>query len=217
MLEYLTASENIIFLGALTLFLLLFVVELVSVVMGLEPLSFMDELLPEIDLDAPGASPGFLDSVLSFLRIGRVPLSMTLTVFLFVFSFIGYNLQFILWGVGVGRLHWALASAVALVASMPVVRLGNTVLGKILPKDETSAFSSEAYIGRVAEITLGVATHGRQAEAKLVGPDNKTHHIQVVSDAEDATFKRGEHVLVVGRRTEGIFTVIEIQNPLLEN
>ena len=218
MIEYFTAPDNIAFLIALTLFFLLFLVELLSLVFGIEALSFMDDIVPDIDMDVDleTASPGFLDSVFSFLRIGRVPMSMTMTVFLFVFSFIGFNLQYVLEGSGIGRLHWLPATAIAFVAALPFVRIGNTILEKVLPKDETSAISSETFVGRVAEITLGVATHAKQTEAKLVGPDGKTHYIQVVADRESSTFQRGDHVLVVGRRSESLFTIIEIQNPLLE-
>lgn len=86
---------------------------------------------------------------------------------------------------------------------------------KVLPKDETAAVSVESFVGRVATIVIGTATHLRATEAKLVGPEGKIHYLQVVADVQEQSFSKGEEVLVVGRRSEGVFTVIENRNPLL--
>lgn len=220
MIENLLAPENGVFLVALCLFLLIFLVQLLSLVIGMEPFGFMDSLLPDIEVDADlnlgDVSPGFIDSVMSMLKLGRVPFVFTFILFLFLFSQIGLYLQAAALEFTGSRFHWLFASIGAFVVTMPLLRFGNVILEKILPHDETAAISADTFVGRMATILIGTATHERAAEAKLVGPDGKTHYINVVADNEGRTFSQGDPILVVGRRTEGIFTVIENKNPLLE-
>ncbi|MCH6255184.1 YqiJ family protein [Puniceicoccaceae bacterium K14] len=222
MIENLLAPENFLFLISLGMFLLIFLVQLVSLVCGMELFGFMDSLLPDVsfdidsDLNIGDSTAGFLDSVMSMLKLGRVPFVFTFILFLFLFSLIGLYGQMALVESGVGRLHWFVASGTSFVITLPFLRFGNSVLEKVLPKDETAAVSSETFIGRMATIVIGVVTSERSAEAKLVGPEGKTHYIQVVADNEGKTFKQGDSVLVVGRRGDSLFTVIENKNPLLE-
>lgn len=222
MIENALAPENFLFLVALGLFLLIFLVQLVSVLFGMEPFSFLDSLLPDMELNLDGdisladSSPGFVDSVMSMLKLGRVPFVFTFILFLFLFSLIGLYGQMALAHTEVGRLHWFLASGASLIATLPLLRLGNGLLEKVLPKDETAAISADTFVGRLATILIGTVTSDRSAEAKVIGPEGKTHYIQVVADNEGKTFRKGDHVLVVGRRTDALFTVIENPNPLLE-
>lgn len=222
MIENVLAPENFLFLVALGLFLLIFLVQLVSLLFGLEPFGFLDSLLPDIDmnmdtdLNLGEVTPGFVDSVMSMLKLGRVPFVFTFILFLFLFSQIGFYGQMVFLDLGGARLHWFLASAGSFVLTIPLLRFGNGILEKVLPKDETAAISADTFVGRVASIIIGTATHERAAEAKVVGPEGKTHYIRVVADNEGRTFSAGDNLLIVGRRTEGIFTVIENKNPLLK-
>lgn len=222
MIENLLAPENALFLVALGLFLLIFLVQLISLFLGAEPFSFLDSLLPDVDLDIDtdlslaDASPGFVDSIMSMLKLGRVPFVFTFILFLFLFSQIGLVGQQILQDLGIGRLHWAIASPATFVATLPLLRIGNGILEKVLPKDETAAISSDTFVGRMATVVIGTVTSARAAEAKVVGPDGKTHYIQVIADNEGKVFKQGDHLLIVSKRTDGLFSVIENKNPLLD-
>lgn len=222
MIENLFAPENGVFLVTLCLFLLIFVIQALSVVIGMEPFGFMDSLLPDVDFNADTdlhlgeVSPGFIDSVMSMLKLGRVPFVFTFILFLFLFSVIGLYGQLVLFELVGTRLNGLLASGGAFVVTIPLLRFGNGILEKILPKDETAAISANTFVGRMATILIGTATHARAAEAKVIGPDGKTHYINVVADNEGKSFIQGDHLLIVGRRTEGTFTVIENKNPLLD-
>lgn len=222
MIENALAPENFLFLLALGMFLLIFLIQLVSVVLGMEPFAFLDGLLPDVDLDIDpdvglaDSVPGFVDSIMSMLKIGKVPFVFTFILFLFCFSLIGLYGQMALVELGFIRLHWFVASGGAFIVTLPFLRVGNSLLEKVLPKDETAAVSAQTFIGRIATLTIGTATNDRAAEAKVVGPQGKTHYIQVVADNKGKTFNRGDHVLIVGRQSEGTFTVIENHNPLLD-
>ena len=223
MTEELLNPQNVLFTVALGLFLLIFLIQLLGVLSGFEVFGFLDNLLPnadmgvDADLDLPDVNPGFLDSVMSMLKLGRVPFVFTFILFLLLFSLIGLYAQLALVHCGLPRLHWLIASPAAFVVTLPLLRLGNGILEKVLPKDETAAISSDTFIGRIATITIGSVTHERHSEARLLGPDGKTHYVQVVADNEGMSFRKGDAVLIVGRRGEGLFTVIENNNPLLED
>lgn len=222
MIENLFAPENFIFLISLGLFLLIFIVQALSVLIGMEPFGFLDSLLPDIDVDLDpdlnlgDVSPSFIDSVMSMLKLGRVPFVFTFILFLFLFSQIGLYGQAAFHQIAGARLHWLLASVGAFVVTIPLLRFGNQILYRVLPKDESAAVSADTFVGRIAVIVIGTANHERSAEAKVIGPLGKPHYIQVIADNEGKTFTKGDHVLIVGRLTQGKFTVIENKNPLLE-
>lgn len=216
MIDHILAPENSIFLVTLCLFLLIFLIQGASVIAGMEPFSFLDGLLPDVDFDAPEAHPiGFMDSIMSMLKMGKVPFIFSFILFLFLFSLIGLYGQLVLFKLGLPMLHWAIATPAAFVATLPVLRIGNGILEKVLPKDETYAISNEEFIGRTATITIGTATELRAAEAKVVGSDHKTHYIMVIADNAGKAFSTGDETLIVGRRSEGLYAVIENKNPLL--
>ncbi|MFP4283440.1 MAG: OB-fold-containig protein, partial [Opitutales bacterium] len=130
-------------------------------------------------------------------------------VFLFAFGAVGLLGQYALAEAGLSLLPLALASPLAFLLALPLVRWSNTGLARILPRDESAAVSDETFIGRVATITIGRVTSERQSEARLTGPKGRVHYIQVVADDEGAAFQQGDEVLVVGRRGT-LFTVIAV-------
>lgn len=223
MIENALAPENFLFLIALGLFLLIFLVQLLSLIVGMEPFGFLDNMLPDVDLDIDtdlhlgDVSPSFVDSIMSMLKLGRVPFVFTFILFLFLFSQIGLYGQMLFLELSGSRLNWFLASGGAFIATLPFLRVGNSLLEKVLPKDETVAVSADTFIGRMAIVTQGTATHERAAEAKVVGPKGRTHYIRVKADNEGKAFEKGDHVLIVARPSKGVFTVIQNPNPLLED
>lgn len=228
MIENLTAHENLIFLISLGMLGGLFVIELLALLSGMEVFGFLDGALPDLgdigvdadigaDIDPSAASVGssFLQGALAMLNLGRVPAIFSLLVFLFIFPFIGLNMQLALAEAGIGRLPLLVATPIAFIAALPCLRWANAILGKILPKDETSAISEKELVGRVAIITIGTVTHNRQSEARTEDQYGHHHYVQVVSDDEADTFKQGDHVLLAGRRGT-LYTVIPVSNPNLE-
>jgi hypothetical protein len=59
----------------------------------------------------------------------------------------------------------------------------------------------------VAVITLGKATKGKPAQAKLKDKFGTTHYIMVEPDLEDDTFLQGDPVLIV-RQAGAVYTGI---------
>jgi hypothetical protein len=99
------------------------------------------------------------------------------------------------------------ASVLAFSASLPAVRFSGGILHRIMPKDETTAVSQGSFIGRVAVLTLGTATAGNAAQAKLRDAHGQDHYIMVEPDNKEDQFSQGDAVLLV-RHTGACFYVI---------
>ncbi len=211
MWDFLTSPANALFTGSLVLLVVLFLFQLGGLLSGLELTSWFDSVTPDLpEADVSGnASGGFIGQALGILHLGRVPLLVSFAVFLFAFGAVGLLGQYALAEAGLSLLPLALASPLAFLLALPLVRWSNTGLARILPRDESAAVSDETFIGRVATITIGRVTSERQSEARLTGPKGRVHYIQVVADDEGAAFQQGDEVLVVGRRGT-LFTVIAV-------
>ncbi len=199
MLELLMAGPNLPFAVALCVMLVIAIIEGVAMLLGAGLSDVLDSMLPEIDLDVDfdaDVAPSSFSRLLGWLRIGRVPALMLLVVFLTAFGLLGLVLQ----SFAVGLLGTYMPATVAIVPafflSLPVVRVAGGVLGAIMPTDETDAVYSDTFIGRVATITLGEATPGSPAEAKLTDEHGHTHYVMVEPDATGNSFPQGTSVLL---------------------
>lgn len=224
MLEEFTVHQALPFTAALVVMVGLATINIVTALAGLEVFDFLDSLVPDLDgdLDLGDAvspdnlSPSFFEGFLLWMNLGRVPLIVTFNIFLFCFSALGFLMINMAGAVGITNLPWILTIPVAFLGTIVPVKIGNGLAAKIWPKDETAAISNETFIGRVATITIGVATHDRAAEAKLKGPLGRPHYVMVFADNENDSFPQGTPVLLVGRR-DTKFTVIGVENDNLSD
>jgi hypothetical protein len=69
-----------------------------------------------------------------------------------------------------------------------------------MPKDETEAVAETSFIGRIAVITLGNASPGNPAEAKLRDKFGQTHYVMVEPDESDERFENGTQVVLVNQQ-----------------
>lgn len=223
MLAYLLAPENITFAIALGLLATLGAIQAVSLLLGAEVFGFLQSWVGQLgepghggahvdvghggDVSVSHHTPSFGEAVLSLLGVGKVPFIFTFLSFLFVYACIGYNVQWVV-GSASGTL-WPLwlASLVAFALSLPVLRLVNEVLGRVVPRDESYAVSEDSFIGKLAVVTIGTVTFERTSEAKLTDEFGRTHYVQVVSDEAGQSFREGTEVVLVGRRGS-FFTVV---------
>lgn len=227
MMEFLTASQNMPFTVALAVMLGIAFLEGVTTLLGAGISGFLDTLLPDIDGDVdvdmgadfslgasevPAATP--LSKLLGWLRIGKVPILVLLVIFLTGFGVLGLMIQSVASHIIGFLLPGLIVSGVAFFLALPVVRVFGGAIAWIIPKDETDAVSEKSLVGRIAVITIGTATKGSPAEAKLKDQHGTTHYIMVEPDLVDDTFSSGEAVLVI-KQEGSVFKVIENTNPLL--
>ena len=217
-MSWLLAPHNTVFAAAFVLLLGFALVEAVSLLMGLGLSDFLSDLLGlpdgmEPSADTPGeAETGVVGAFLSWLELGKVPVLVSLCVFLAAFSIPGMLLQQSLVTAGPGPLLQPVAGAIAFVAALPILKFANRLLGKIMPHDETSAFAPGLLIGRVGVVTIGTATPGRAAEVKVTGPDGRSHYVMCLVTGEDVP--QGGEVLLQSRdQATGLYHGVRNNNP----
>ena len=195
---FLTAGDNVPFVAALVLMLLIGIVEALGLGGGMA----IGEGL-EVDADVNVETP----SLLSWINVGRLPLLMLIVVFLFAFGMTGLIGQRIVFGVTSLTAPWWLASPLAFAVALPVTRVFGRGVAKIMPKDETSAVSRDTLVGRIAVIVTGEARSGSAAQARVRDEHGQTHYIMVEPDTAADVFSQGASVLLVRRAGATFFAI----------
>lgn len=215
MWEFLTDAHQLPFTAAYALVLIIGLIQIIGLLGGLDLFGVLEDVIPGLDSDAglEGIeSVGFLESIFGWLELRKVPLLVSMVLFLTVFGSLGVGLQQVCRDMLDMSLHSLLAVPLVAVSSVMITKYGNRIIGKVVPRETTSAVSSDTFVGRIATITIGTATYERAAEARLVDAVGKTQYIMVYADIEGEQFSAGEQVLVVGRRGNQ-FAAIKPDNP----
>ena len=201
MLDFLAAPDNLYFVLSIAVMLLIVLLEVISISLGGGISEAIDSVIPEIDadVDVPDASPATIAKVLSWFRVGEVPVLMLLIVFLTSFGLFGLIIQSIFQSITGVFIPVLIAFPVALFASLPFVRFAVGLLGKYMPKDETDAVSGKTLIGRVATIISGTAKPGNPVQAKVKDEHGKTHYIMVEPDKAEESFETHSKVVLVSQ------------------
>lgn len=220
MWQHILAAENMIFSISLAVMLLIAVLEGIATFFGAGASSVLDSMIPDIDVDSPGfvdaGFDGALSHFLGWLRIGQVPVLMLLIIALTNFGLLGLIIQAVMVNMTGFYLPGWLAGIPVFMATLFMVRFWGGILHSIMPKDETTAISSDSLIGRVAVITLGVARQGSPAEAKAQDVHGQIHYFQVEPDNDGEIFSRGDEVLLISMHGH-IYRAILNPNPYLSD
>ena len=194
MIEFITAPENLPFAVALILMAMIGLVEAIGLGAGAAHLDF---------------HAGADGDLLGWLGIGRVPLLILLVVFLALFGMIGLAVQQLaaaLAGVPMAPLN---ASAVALVAALPLLGVSARALARIMPSDETTAIGLDSLIAKRATVTIGTARRGSPARAQVRDVHGQTHYVMIEPQGDDQSIAAGETVLLVRREGDIFIGLIE--------
>ncbi len=215
MIEFVLIEQNSAFAVALGVMFAIALLEGIALIFGLGFSSFVETLIPEIDMDIDSVdTPNTMSRLLGWLRVGKVPVLMLIIIFLTAFGLVGVSIQLLLLN-SFGYLLPALIAIIpAFFLSLPIVSVSGELLSRIMPKDETDAVSSKTFIGRIAKITLGSAKRGSAAQAKLTDKFGQSHYVMVEPDSNDEVFQSGTSVLIVKKQGSS-FLVIKNENPNL--
>ena len=186
MFAFLSAPENVVFVSALVLMLMLGIVQAVGVV-------------GDADFDAP--------DWLGWLGFGRVPLLVVIVLLLASFGLIGLIGQQLARDLSGALLPAWIAMLGAGALALPVTALGARLLAPILPQDHTTAIDVEDLVGSAATILTGRATTGSPARARVDDWHGQAHYLMVEPDNAGQVFEEGERVLLV-RREGDVFRAI---------
>lgn len=149
--------------------------------------------------------PGFMESLFALLGLGRVPLTIWMALLLLIFSVSGISLQLVCESLMGTALNPWLAATIAAAASLPITSLLARPLGAILPKDHTTAVTTDSLVGRRAKITDGVARAGSPARARVHDVHGQAHHVMVEPHEVSSELRAGEEVLLVRREDNRFF------------
>ncbi len=223
MTEFLFSSANIPFIISLGVMVAFTIIEILSTSIGIGISEMVDSMLPEfdadidIDIDADGdltgvdGSANSLANLLSWFRIGEVPVVMLLIIFLTSFGISGLTIQYVMISVTGYTLPAGIAAIPAFLSAIPAIRGLGGLLGKYMPKDETYVVSEDSFIGMFVLITLGESHAGHPAQAKLKDKFGQTHYLMVEPDNPSDRFGTGEKALVVSK-SGSLYKIIGVDN-----
>lgn len=202
MIEFLLADFNTGFAIALGMVIALAFLEGLGMLIGLSLMSLLDQISPiEFDLEVDAEfSHGGLTPILGWLCLNRLPLLIWLVLFLTCFSISGYSVNFFLLNATNFLLPTFVVYSLALIAAILLTRYLGIPLGRLLPKNESSAVSNDSFTGLIAKITIGTAKKDSPAEATLLDSFNQKHYVLVSPDDDTETFNQGDEVVLVEKQ-----------------
>jgi hypothetical protein len=177
---------------AIGLLLIVAVLEASALLVGASLSHWLDGALAH-----PGEPDGPTSAALGWLHIGKVPILVTIVIFLTTFGVIGFLSQFLAKDIMGQFMSPAIAAGIAAAAGVFAVRILGATIGKIVPKDESTAVQDASLVGRVGTIVIGVARAGRPAEARIHDEYGTPHYIMVEPEGPDEKFESGTSVLLV--------------------
>lgn len=194
MIDLLSAPSSSVFVASLGVMFLLCVVE------GLA-LAFAGTMTPSfIDWDTDGVSSSEApNGVLAYLNAGHLPLTLFVASAAAVFGVTGLGVQQIAAAILGVPLPLYAAIPIAIIAAIPGTHMISKGLGSLLPKTETTAISSDDFIGREGEVMAGTGARGMPVQVKLRDEHGQSHYIMVEPVRDDDTLKQGQSVLITAR------------------
>jgi hypothetical protein len=186
---FLLSPDNVPFVAALVLMLLIGAVEALGLGGGLAAGEGIEGLDGDVNVETP--------SLLSWINVGRLPLLMLVVVFLFGFGMTGLIGQRMVAAVIGQPGPWFLAAPLAFAVALPVTRVFGRGVARIMPSDETTAVSRDSLVGRVAVIVTGEAAQASAAQARVRDEHGQVHYVMVEPDNAVDVFKQGSSVLLV--------------------
>jgi len=207
MFDFMLMPENFPFSVALMILIMIAILEGAGSLFGASLSNVISAFFPSLDVDVaiegPDIdSPHALSRLLSWLRIGKVPILILFIIFLAAFGITGLMLQKICFSLTGFLLPAIMMSVPAFATALPLTRFWGGIFQKILPKDETAAVSRGSFVGRTAILTLGNAHYNNPAQGKVKDSFGMHHYIMIEPDDKSETFIQGQNVLLI--RDDGI-------------
>lgn len=202
------ASHNTPFAVALALLAMLAVVQL----FGLGDFGGDADIDFDGEVDAPEGAD-IAGGLASLIGLDRLPLMAWLSIFLACFGLLGLSLQNLLDGLIGAPLPALPATAMGLIAALPATGVLSRPLARIWPRDETTAVSVDALVGRRGRISIGTARRGSPARAQVTDRHGQPHNVMVEPHEDGTVFHEGDEIMLV-RREDGVFFAIDGQGPI---
>jgi hypothetical protein len=226
MLNSLLTPESYPFTIALAVTAGLFILEIISSLMGATVLGLGGEG-PDIDIDVDAdfdlsadidavdmgvaadgmEGPSGPSAFLSWIGARDVPFLIWLVSFLTMFGLFGLIIQSVAINIFGAPLFTALAAVAAFVPALGVTRVIANWVALIMPKTESSAMRTRFLGGHSGTITQGTATRGKPAEAKIKDRHGNMHYLRVEPLDDDGVFPQGSDITVIRKRGDRFFVI----------
>lgn len=212
MWERIFHSNSVPFAIAVTVVLLLLLVQVVQLLTGSLGLGDHDaEHDANGDIDGDG-DHDFVDVVGDWLHFGSLPVTVILTLFVTGFGLVGLGIQFFTYN----TFNPWLTALIAIPAGVLFARYPGQFLRKMLFNEHTRAVPSDSFVGNTAVITLGETRKGTPTQAKLVDDFGQSHYVLVEPFDELDTFGNGDSVILVERQGSKFLVVGNSTDALLK-
>ncbi len=195
MLIDLFLGQNVLFYSALSLTVALCAVEVILLLIGL---SSVDATGLD-SVDGQGDATGSDGGILGYLNVGRLPFTLFFATACAVFGLTGLAVQQASFAMSGQILSMSVAAPLALVGAVPGTRWIGGLLGRLMPKTETTALSKQDLVGLTASVTLGEAKRGSPAQARVRDQFGQNHYVMVEPAGAEETLSEGQDVLLTQR------------------
>jgi len=166
----------------------------------------LDAGIAELDLETPDA-PTSPSGLLTWLGARDVPFLIWLVSFLTMFGLFGLVVQSVSSSLFGFLLPALVASAIAFIPALGVTRVIANWVALIMPKTETTALRARHLGGYQGTITQGVASRGKPAEVKIKDRHGNIHYLRVEPLHDDDVFQQGSDVTLIRKRGDRFFVI----------
>lgn len=188
-------GQNALFFAALALTVALCVLEVILLTVGFSSADADGLNALDSDSDATGSSGG----IMGYLNVGRLPFTLFFATVCAVFGLTGLAIQQASFAVTGHVLPMVVAGPLALLGSLPGTRWIGGLLGRLMPRTETTALSRQDLVGLTAVITLGTAKRGSPAQARVRDQFGQNHYVMVEPARAEEVLSEGQAVLLTQR------------------
>ncbi|MGV6840080.1 MAG: YqiJ family protein [Planktomarina sp.] len=161
-----------------------------------------DDAIPEIDTGDAGTS-----GIFTWIGARDVPFLIWLVSFLTLFGLFGLILQSIFMGIFGGPLPALIACVAAFVPALAVTRVIANWVALIMPKTETTAIRARHLGGSRGTVTQGTASRGRPAEVKIKDRHGNIHYMRVEPLYDEEIFEQGSDVTLIRKRGDKFYVI----------
>ena len=186
---------------AFLIFAIIGFLEFTSLLLGWAVFGFLDDMMisnhSDIQIEPSSSISGFF----GYINPQKVPFSMVLLSFFFIFSFIGTLFQNIF-----GLLPLFITLPIVIILTIIALRHITNIIGKILPNESTDVVSTDSFIGKKAIILDPKSQRDLPARAKITDIHGSNHYIRVEPLQEKETFIEADEVIVM-EKAKSIFYV----------
>ena len=202
MIEFLVNDSNYWFSLALAIMLGLLLLELLTMLLGASLSGMVDSAMPDVDLNTSPSvdTVSLINKVLGWFYVDKTPSLITLIIFLSTFGLLGLLTQTITINIFQALIPTWIVAPTILLLSLPITKVLRRLFSLLIPTEETSAVSTDSFVGNLAIISQGTARVGLAAEAKLKDEHGQTHYVRVEPEKIQDEFPKGTEVIIFDKK-----------------